>query len=172
MSPRKKACSHKPFVMLIEDLLESVAWQSLSPRSVWVYIELRRKYKGHNWSNIQLTYREAQRKMAPATFSKAIKELERAGVIKTIHRGGLFRNQSIYGLSDSWKYSATITRIQEHMARFNKDVQKLKLKTNSPRAQADSDYEAEIPCKEGRQLQNVKRAATNSEVALQNGRLK
>ena len=91
-----------PFVMLPEYMTRSKAWKSLSCRAVWVYIEMKKKYRGHNENNLSLTYNEVKYKMSSATFSKAIKELIKYGFIDIIRPGGLFKNCTIYGLSNRW----------------------------------------------------------------------
>ena len=91
-----------PFVKLPEYMTDSKAWKALSCKAVWVYIEMKKKFRGHNENNLSLTYKEVRYKMSSATFSKAIKELVKYGFIDIIRLGGLFKTCTIYGLSSRW----------------------------------------------------------------------
>jgi len=91
------------FVQLHDYMTDSKAWKALSPKAVWVYIEMKKKYRGNNENNISLTYKEVEYKMSAATYSKAIKELENYGFINRVRPGGLYKKCTIYGLSSRWQ---------------------------------------------------------------------
>jgi hypothetical protein len=72
------------FVKLDHWLLNTEAWRSLSPAARALYVELLRRYNGHNNGEISLSVREAARilHIAKDTASKAFKELEAKGFVK------------------------------------------------------------------------------------------
>lgn len=102
MSKKKKNTIKGHFVPLPDYMTNSKAWKKLTCRAVWVYIEIHKKYKGDNKDDLSLTYNEVKYKMSTATYSKCIKELVKYGFIDIIKHGGLFRNCSIYALSNRW----------------------------------------------------------------------
>lgn len=91
-------------------MTNSEAWRCLSPKAVWVYIEILKKYRGGDPNNLSLTYKEVGHRLSSATFSKALKELIKIGFIKVVRPGGLYRRCTIYGLSDGWKAPNKDTR--------------------------------------------------------------
>jgi len=58
-------------------MTDSKAWKKLSCNAVWVYVEMKKKYRGNNINNLSLTYKEVRYKMSSATYSKTIKELDK-----------------------------------------------------------------------------------------------
>ena len=65
-------------------LMDTEAWCSLNPTCRALYLELIRRYNGHNNGEISLSVREAARLLhiAKDTASKALTELEAKGFIK------------------------------------------------------------------------------------------
>ncbi len=100
---KKKRKRSPPFVRLLNELIDSKAWQELSCYARAVYIEIHRKYNGRNNGNLSYTYREANKLMGRKRFTKALKELVNNGLIDVIRSGGLYRKPNIFGLSDRWK---------------------------------------------------------------------
>ena len=71
------------YVKLDNSMTESAAWTSLSFVSVWVYIELKKRFTlEHGFTRLILPYSKIAWKMSSCTFSKAIKELTHYGFIK------------------------------------------------------------------------------------------
>lgn len=85
-------------------MMESEAYKAISCRATWLYLEIRKEWRGGDKNNIRLPYLKIkQRKHLHNTqISKAFIELEEYGFIDVRKRGGLFKNSSIYALSDKW----------------------------------------------------------------------
>ena len=64
--------------------MDTEAWRALNPACRALYLELVRRYNGHNNGEISLSVREAARLLhiAKDTATKALKELEDKGFIK------------------------------------------------------------------------------------------
>jgi hypothetical protein len=116
--------SRSPFVMLPNHMTNCEAWKRLSFKAAWVYIEMRKKFKGHNENNITLSYREMKWKLASASFWMAIQELVEYGFIKIVKHGGLYRNATIYGLDKRWerisKNPDALAEIEEKLNRMRR----------------------------------------------------
>jgi DNA-binding HxlR family transcriptional regulator len=87
-----------PYVMAKSD-----AWRSLSGPSVKVYIELRRRYVGHNNGKLTLSLDEGVRllHLGKTTVHRALRELEEKGFIKRTKRGRWYgRMASEYAVTD------------------------------------------------------------------------
>jgi len=100
----KKRKKGPGFFRVWHELIDSEAWKELSCYARTVYIEIGRKYNGSNNANLSYTYREASKIMHKNTFTKALKELVNNGLIDIIRSGGLYRKNTIYGLSDRWRF--------------------------------------------------------------------
>lgn len=72
------------FVKIDHWVMATMAWLSLSAAARALYVELLRRYNGHNNGQISLSVREAARLLhiAKDTASKAFKELEEKGFVK------------------------------------------------------------------------------------------
>jgi len=70
--------------MLREDIQASAAWRSLSPVARCVWIEVVRRYAGHNNGDIPLSCREAAGLVnsSPKSAARAFKELQATGFLK------------------------------------------------------------------------------------------
>ena len=90
---------YRKFVMLSDEVLDSVEWQDLTSSEMIVYIYIKRYYNGANNGEIQLHYAAMNKIMANDTLSKAIKGLEQKGWIEKTHLGGMFRYQSKYKIT-------------------------------------------------------------------------
>lgn len=91
-----------PFVMLEKGMLKSEEWKNLSKPTKLIYIYLKAKYNGRNPEELKLTYIELKDEFAPATISKAFRELEEKGWVEKTKYGGLFRYYNLYKLIGNW----------------------------------------------------------------------
>ncbi len=101
MSGRKKA-KYPPFVALSRIMLKGQEWRKLSRPAMIIYIYLKYKYVGHNNGEIQLHYSELKDIFAPATMSKALRELKGSGWIEVAKVGGLYRYFNLYRLTGKY----------------------------------------------------------------------
>ena len=81
--------SKERFVKLTFDMLNSAAWQFLRPNSVQVYIQLAKRFNGHNNGKISMSLNEAAVviKAGKQTVKAAIDQLVEHGFIKIIKKG-------------------------------------------------------------------------------------
>ena len=100
MSRTKRHKIKGQFVVLLYKLIDSPAWRELTGNEKSVYIDIRRQSYGANEQNLKLPY--SQVKLSTRTTSKAIKHLVAVGLIDIVKHGGLFRQCSIYALSERW----------------------------------------------------------------------
>jgi hypothetical protein len=98
MRSRKKA-KLPPFVALSRAMLKNPEWRKLSPAAMIVYVYLKNKYVGTNNGEIELHYSEIRDIFAPATISKALKQLKASGWIDGTKIGGLYRYSNHYRLT-------------------------------------------------------------------------
>ena len=112
----KKKC---PIIVIEKEILNHPAWFSLGGRAPHVYLiflQRRRMEKigkrGHqrmtctNSQEIIFTYAEAKKKfgLTKRQFTRAIDTLVEVGFIDIVKQGGsLFKEETIYGLSDRWR---------------------------------------------------------------------
>lgn len=96
-----KRVKDAPHVRLYFYMLESKAWNSLSPSSHDLYIKIRKEHKGRSENRLKLPY--SQSGQSPATTARCLKELEKSGFIDVIQHGGLFHKCNVYALSERWK---------------------------------------------------------------------
>jgi hypothetical protein len=80
------------FVPVPYSMAKSDAWRSLSGAAVKVYVELRRRFIGHNNGHIAMGIGEAARllRLGKATVARALDELERKGFIVKVRPGQWF----------------------------------------------------------------------------------
>jgi len=83
--------------MLPRKTLNSDEWKNLSPSAKLVYISIKKNFNGSNNGKISFKYSESD--FAPATTSKALKELIENGWIEKTQHGGLFRYFCLYKLT-------------------------------------------------------------------------
>jgi hypothetical protein len=109
------------FVRIENDLRKSKAWAECTKAEIDVYLELRSRTRtipskqrdrgGHyiEKNEITLTYKEAINLGWPrATFSRAIKGLEKKGIIDLLTAGGgQYGRLSIYAISNRWESYGT-----------------------------------------------------------------
>lgn len=104
-SKRKKNKPYNSFVAIPRKTLWCEEWKKLSPCAKFLYIYIKSKYNGSNNGNIRLYYPELEGIRgisAPATISKAIKELERNSWVLRTKIGGLYRNFNEYELTGKY----------------------------------------------------------------------
>lgn len=82
-----------PFVMITHVVYDSLAFRSLSPAAVSVYLELRRRYNGHNNGSIALSVRDAAERchINKDTAGKALAILQNRNLIECVTQGGFTR---------------------------------------------------------------------------------
>jgi hypothetical protein len=105
--------------------IESPAWEKLSPSAVWVLMELYRRFNGKNRGNLAFPYRDANGKMANATFSNSIWELRGFGFVDVKRFGRLERNNSVYALSDKWRKLSENPKKLDKIERLLKRAEKV-----------------------------------------------
>ncbi len=89
------------FVMLRHDVMDSLAWRSLSPNARCVWLEIMRRYNGINNGEMPLSCREAAElcSISKNTASRAFTELQEKGFIKISRYAG-FKNK--HRVSTRW----------------------------------------------------------------------
>lgn len=81
-------------VILQYPLIESDAWRCLPPPACKIFIELRKRFNGHNNGEISLSYREAA-EVAGCSKSSAMRHMEALILLGfiDIHNKGMMRNR-------------------------------------------------------------------------------
>jgi hypothetical protein len=91
------------FVKLTYDMLNSAAWQFLRPNSVLVYIQILKRFNGHNNGRISMSLNEAATavKAGKQTVKAAVDQLVEYGFIKIIKKGYFTgRKATEYAITD------------------------------------------------------------------------
>ena len=91
------------FVKLTFQMLNSRAWQFLSPISVRVYVEICRRYNGGNNGKIAMSHNEcaANIKAGKQTVNRAVRQLIEHGFIKIVKKGYFTGRQATeYAITD------------------------------------------------------------------------
>lgn len=90
MSKKKKHKIVGRFVPLGYHIIDAFQKADVSDKAKWTYILLKKNNNPLQHGNkVILTFAEAGRWMAPATFARSLRELEEKGFIKKIYNGGL-----------------------------------------------------------------------------------
>ena len=103
---RNKRRKCPPFVRLDRALVDSPAFSDLRSSSVVVLVSILRRFNGMNGDQadpIICPYSAMKGKMAPATISKALKDLVAHGFIKLVQHGGLYKQPNSYALLTDWR---------------------------------------------------------------------
>ena len=81
MSKRKR--SKDRFVMLPFGMIDSLAFKSLNPKSIALYVYIARRYNGDNNGDISFSVREGAKylRVSPTTANNLIKELVEKGFL-------------------------------------------------------------------------------------------
>jgi len=101
---RPKSEHVPPYIMLEHYQMNTAAWTALSDRAVWLYLELRKRFKlaqGGD-SHLTLPYSEVRWRMSRTSFCNGMAELCKYGFTKVVEAGGLLRKPSVYALSEGW----------------------------------------------------------------------
>ena len=104
-SKRKREKRYNSFVPLARKTLRCQEWKDLSSGAKLLYLHLKSKYNGSNNGNIHLHYSELKGIKgisAPATISKASRELENKRWIKRTKFGGMYRYFNEYELTGKY----------------------------------------------------------------------
>jgi hypothetical protein len=96
-----------PFAKLDHEIAQSKSFQELTVHAKWLYVEFLLRYNGKNKYNISFTQKEAEKIMSTKAFKKARNQLIERGFIDLIRRGGLWKQCSIFALSDRWRKYGT-----------------------------------------------------------------
>lgn len=91
------ARNHKPadprggHVRIYWEIIDSMAWRAVTPRTQSLYVLMRRRLTGNSNGNISATLGEmkAHGWNASATLSKALRELQSVGLIAVTRQGGI-----------------------------------------------------------------------------------
>jgi hypothetical protein len=85
--------------------MDTAAWTSLSDRSIWLYLELRKQFRYDQGgdSHLVLPYSKVAWRMSKGTYFRHMKELGQYGFIDVIELGGLPHRPTVYALSTRWK---------------------------------------------------------------------
>lgn len=98
----RKRWRSPPFVMLEKETLRRKEWKELSPPAKLIYIKIKANYNGGNNGEIPFRYSETKDEFAPATISKALKELISKKWIEKTKYGGLHRYYCLYKLTGKY----------------------------------------------------------------------
>ena len=114
---RKGFWQSNHYVMLFDDLLDSLAYINLSAHAKEAYTILMQEYKGdYTGSKVICPYSTFMEKgIRPNTLSGAIMQLEVFGFIEVDH-GGLEHRPSVYHFSEDWKKIVTKRDVEDAKA--------------------------------------------------------
>lgn len=93
------------FVYLQHILLDSEAFQTLSPVAKIAFWYFKRDIKNGHQTEVSLTYSQARNKgvcRSPSTFDRAKRELVEKGLLDPLEPGGL-NQRAVFKLSYRWK---------------------------------------------------------------------
>jgi len=90
-------------VRITRNMLQSLAWQELTPYAVIIFIFIKAKYTGNNDDNLSFTYAEGAKLMNKRTFTKGVNLLIKYGFITLVEQNRHKKKANIYGLSDQWQ---------------------------------------------------------------------
>ena len=105
MKKGKKDQDSPKHVRLYNDLIDSAAYKSLSPNSVWLLVQIKRTWRMQRGGEVyQLPRGHVRFKISGAAYTKAIRELVSFGFLDLAgHEGGLLRTAKRYKPSERWK---------------------------------------------------------------------
>lgn len=106
--------NHK-YTKICDDMMESKAWQDLSPRAMGLYLILKKKFVSKNGgletnqNDISIVYDDYYQKLYKSknTLFKDVDSLIDHGFIKVVRHGKLARIPNLYGFTDTWKKYGT-----------------------------------------------------------------
>jgi len=95
---------YNPYVALFWEMIDAAAFMVLSQTAVWLFIQIRRQYKNPGGdSHLVLPFNDVKWKLSFQQFKKACKELIDNGFIRVVRKGGLYKQPTVYAMSDDWK---------------------------------------------------------------------
>ena len=108
----------KPFAGIEERMIKSEAFKVISnPARVALLLLKAKQWHMQNKKEIVLTYREVSDYIDRHTYANAIRQLEEAGFINRVQRGGLYRRTNIFTFVNTWKYykayGKTLNRVRK-----------------------------------------------------------
>ncbi len=94
----KKKDRLPPFTPTLNSLIDSDCYKKLTNASRIAYLLLCRQKKRIDQAEVCFPYSHAQAYMNRNTWSRSIRELTEAGLVKKKQEGGLYRRVNIYSL--------------------------------------------------------------------------
>jgi len=102
--PRGRRKINGQFTPLTRVMQLSDAWQALSPRDVYIWTEIMRKYRGDEDEEFTFTYKDIPKgKMGVNQFYASRENLVKLGFFAVISKGGLKRKRTKFIISPEWK---------------------------------------------------------------------
>ncbi len=94
---KAKGRSCQTFIMLRHDMMDSLAWKSLHPIAISIWLLIARRYNGYNNGDIPLSCREVASALhvSKDTAAKHFKELIDTGFIFVTENSGFNRKQRV-----------------------------------------------------------------------------
>jgi hypothetical protein len=94
-----------PFLLVEHTYWDSKAFRDLSPHARNLYCEFKRRFNGENAYNLQMPEGELKEKkiMSISAFRNARDQLIEKGFIDIRQRGGLWKQATIFMLSERWR---------------------------------------------------------------------
>jgi DNA-binding transcriptional MocR family regulator len=91
------------YVMLYHWIADTDAWRTMKPAPRALYLEIKRKYNGHNNGAVLLSYRDASKRLNVSynSVGKWFRELEKRGFIVCMQRHHL--GPSGVGQTSHWR---------------------------------------------------------------------
>lgn len=105
MKKGKKDGDGVQYIRLEYELLNSAAWTALDSLAHDLYIELKKTFdfgKG-GYDYLVLSPSKVSWLMSLNTYWKKIKKLIEYGFIKRVVSGGMYKNPTVYALSEHWR---------------------------------------------------------------------
>jgi hypothetical protein len=131
---RKRRVEKRSFVSIDREMMDSVAWQSLSFSAVTAYINIYYNLKGKTKKQeILCPHSTLKNKMAKSTWRRAVIDLIEKGFIDLIEgSSGRHRQPNVYGLSERWRKFGTPQFVPGDVQRLNNGGVLGKLWKNNP----------------------------------------
>lgn len=109
---KKRGNNFRPFegkkvndrhIRITQNMMESLAWKSLKPTSVVLYLAIKLRFNGENYNNIEFPYSEASKLgLSIETTKKCFSDLVSKGFIEVESCGKFSRTANVYSLSCKW----------------------------------------------------------------------
>jgi hypothetical protein len=118
---KKKRVKNRSFVSIDREMMNSVAWQSLSFSAVTAYINIYYNLKGESKKReIKCPHSNLKNPMAKSTWRRAVIDLIEKGFIDLIEgSSGQHRQPNVYGLSERWRKFGTPQFVPGDIQRLN-----------------------------------------------------